>query len=130
MYFSLNDVPALVWPALRFGSLWNGWATPVVTREVLADMLTTICEPHRWVGSDLWLGTPGVDLMPGEQPEFWDRISPSADGTYDLGQMGWTFMRVATCRGEALSSHGRCHWDVRHSAQTYRAGQHTARVGR
>lgn len=91
MRFSLDALPSRSWPAIRFGEPWNGWATPVVTRGVLAEMLTASGEPHRWDGSNVWLGTPAVDLQPGQDPEFYECVRPSDDGSYDLGQIGWTF---------------------------------------
>jgi len=95
MHFSLETQPEQRWPALRFGAPWNGWATPVVTREALAKALAASGEPHRWEGDLAWLGTPAADLRPGEEPEFYDPVTPGEDGTYDLGQMGWCLVAVS-----------------------------------
>lgn len=95
MPFTLEALRDRAWPAVRFGPTWNGWATPVVTREVLAEVLAASGEPHRWEGDVAWLGTPAADLRPGEEPEFYDPVHPSEDRTYDLGQMGWCLVAVA-----------------------------------
>ncbi|MCX5044080.1 hypothetical protein OG921_12985 [Aldersonia sp. NBC_00410] len=94
MQFGLDALPERTWPALRFGEPWNGWATPVVSRDVLDQMLAASGEPHRWEGSGLWLGTPAIDVQPGQEPEFYERVRASGDGSYDLGQLGWTFVAV------------------------------------
>lgn len=84
------------WPALRFGQRWNGWATPVVSREVLASILATVAahtgEPHRWDGDVAVISGP-VD-GPGHDPRYEDRLDPGGDGHYDLGPLGWTFVAI------------------------------------
>lgn len=35
-----------------------------------------------------------IDLGPDDLPEYEDRLSPGADGLYDLGALGWVFERV------------------------------------
>ena len=94
MQFTLDALPERAWPVEYFGPTWNGWAAPVVTREVLADVLTASGEPHRWEDDVAWLGTPAADLRAGEEPEYYDPVRPGEDGTYDLGQMGWCFVEV------------------------------------
>lgn len=94
MRFTLDALPDHSWPAVAFGDPWNGWATPVVTREVLADVLLTSGEPHRWKDEIAMLGTPSGDMRPGVEPEFFDPVRPREDGLFDLGQMGWVFVRV------------------------------------
>lgn len=96
MSFSLEAQPERTWPARRFGQSWNGWAIPVVTRQILAEELTESGEPHRWEGDVAWLGTPAADLRPGEKPEYFDPVCPSDDGTYDLDQMGWCFVTASS----------------------------------
>lgn len=92
MQFSLEAHVGQSWPALRFGPHWNGWASPVVTRDVLEQVLLASGEPHIWRGEIAWLGTPAADLESVDEPEFWDPISPEVDGTYNLRSLGWTFV--------------------------------------
>lgn len=94
MRFTLVALPDRFWPAVTFGDTWNGWATSVVTREVLADLLVTSGEPHRWDGEIAMVGTPAGDMRPGVEPEFFDPVRPRDDGLFDLAQMGWVFVRV------------------------------------
>lgn len=94
MRFFLFDLPGRTWSAEALGPPWNGWATPVMTREVLADLLCVTGEPHRWESDRILLGTPATDLRPGEEPALWDPVTPRDDGLYDLAQMGWTFVSV------------------------------------
>jgi hypothetical protein len=83
------------WPAVRFGEPWNGWATPVVERSVLASVLTAISaatgEPHRWDGD---LAVVAGPVGESGEPEYEDRLEPDDSGLYNLGILGWTFVRV------------------------------------
>lgn len=81
------------WPAVRFGEPWNGFATPVVTRETLEDLLAAVDDGYRWEG-DVVVVWSAIDLGPDDLPEYEDRLSPGADGLYDLGALGWVFERV------------------------------------
>lgn len=81
------------WPAVRYGAPWNGFATPVVHRETLEDLLQTVGDGHRWEG-DVVVLWPTIDLQPGEEPDEVDRLDPTSDGLYDLGELGWVFERV------------------------------------
>lgn len=81
------------WPAERFGEPWNGFATPVVTRETLADLLQSLGEGYRWE-EDTAVVWSTIDLAPGEEPEEEDRLTPDFDGLYDLGELGWVFFTL------------------------------------
>lgn len=81
------------WPAERFGQPWNGFATPVVTKETLVDLLDAVNDGHRWDG-DTAVVWSAIDLGPDDEPEFEDRVDPDAEGHYDLAVLGWTFERV------------------------------------
>lgn len=70
--------------AVEYGEDWNGWATPVVHHEVLADALVSLELPHRWDG----------DLAVVEVEDYEDVLRPREDGLYDLSQAGWTLQRV------------------------------------
>lgn len=76
--------------AVAYRDPWNGWATPVVDRSALEALLSRL-DP-RWLrgwvdGNDvLHLDHLENGLVTGR-----DTVTPSADGTYDLGTLGWTF---------------------------------------
>lgn len=70
-----------VWTAVSYGRPWNGWATPVVTREVLESVIAAAEG-----GSLYFIETTAV--ISG------DRLRPDADGYYDLGQIGWCFVET------------------------------------
>lgn len=88
--------PMPSWPAVRFGESWNGWATPVVTRDVLASILdvvrATTGEQHRWDGDVAIIAGP-VD-EPRRAPEHEDRLEPGDSRLYDLGTLGWTWVML------------------------------------
>lgn len=81
------------WTAIRFGESWNGFLTPVVSRETLVELLNALGEGHRWEGkvAVVW---PTVDLAPGDEHDgdLEDRLLPDREGNYDLGVLGWVFV--------------------------------------
>lgn len=81
------------WPAVRFGEPWNGFATPVVIRQTLEDLLEVVGDGYRWEGDDVVVWS-AIDLGPDDLPEYEDRLSPDGEGLYDLGALGWVFERV------------------------------------
>ena len=93
----LGQPDAPTWSAVRYGSNWNGWATPVVNRAVLAEILEFIRgatgEPHGWDGPAALVSGPVED---GGEPEYVDCMEPAEDGTYDLGGLGWTWVQVSS----------------------------------
>lgn len=82
--FEFDALPDHPFLAVEYGEPWNGWATPVVTRETLADILTALELGHRWEGT-----TAVVDVE-----DYEDRLEPREDGLYDLRQAGWTVQQV------------------------------------
>ncbi|MCV7462805.1 hypothetical protein M3C60_006210 [Micrococcus luteus] len=84
--FAFDEFDDHVFLAQDYGDAWNGWDTPVVTREVLGDILLSLEMPHRWDG----------DVAVLEVEDYEDRIEPRQDGFYDLRQTGWTVLRIAT----------------------------------
>lgn len=82
------------WRAVSFGPPWNGWDTPRVTRATLAQLLLDLSEGHRWTddGVLIW---PTADLETDQphDPTTEDLMRPDADGTFDLGHLGWVFVR-------------------------------------
>lgn len=74
--------PEHVWTARRYGSRWNGWETPVVDKGTLeAVVAATEEETLRYVDE--------VAIVSSET-----RLKPDVDGNYDLGELGWCFVRV------------------------------------
>lgn len=63
-----------------------------MTRVVLREVLEASGEPHCWNGNIAWLGAPATAVCPEERLEYCDPVRPAGDGTYDLGQVGWTFV--------------------------------------
>ncbi|MCV7694246.1 hypothetical protein M3C51_007070 [Micrococcus luteus] len=70
--------------AVAYGEDWNGWATPVVTRETLGDVLAALELEHRWEDTTAVIAVE----------DYEDRIAPRQDGLYDLAQAGWTMQRI------------------------------------
>lgn len=73
--------PQHVWTAVRFGPRWNGWATPVVTRDVLESVIAAA------EGETLHF-IENTAVISG------DKLRPGADANYDLGQIGWCFIEA------------------------------------
>lgn len=82
--FYLDYDPERVYIARSYGPTWNGWATPVIEREVLTELLVDLEEPHRWDGNAVWIDED-------ETP-----FRPCIDGLYDTGTLGWTFSPLET----------------------------------
>lgn len=84
-----------VWPAVRFGEPWNGWAMPVVTKATLVGLLGCLDGGYRWEG-DVAVVWPTVDASGAEFDVSGseDRLEPDIDGHYDLGSLGWVFVLV------------------------------------
>lgn len=80
------------WQAESFGKPWNGWATPVVTRAVVADFV-------KHSPGSLEMRGDGVVLISEQDGGFAAAylddehyvIHPTADGLYDLGLLGFVF---------------------------------------
>lgn len=90
--FALDSWPGLKWRAERFEEPWNGWATPVVTRGVLENLLADISEPGY---RPCTLRPDGVLVVLREDYDDGDyEIEPDADGFYHLAELGWTFDKV------------------------------------
>lgn len=87
--FSLDGLPGHVFEALAFGEPWNGWATPIVTREVLEQILAALEVPDS-------LREDGTTIVIGDSrgiPSDDDvRLVPLDGDAYDLGLLGWTFV--------------------------------------
>lgn len=87
--FSIDvDDPLAIFEAEGFAAPWTGWATPVVTRETLAEFIGCL-EGHalEWAG-DVARITYDDDV---EGP--FD-IHPDANGFYPMAEGGWCLDRV------------------------------------
>lgn len=73
--------PEHVWRAIRFGRPWNGWATPVVNRATLESVIAAA------EGETLHF-IEATAVISG------DKLRPDSDGNYDLGQIGWCFIKT------------------------------------
>ncbi|GAB2461289.1 hypothetical protein [Xylanimonas ulmi] len=77
--------------AVRYGDTWNGFATPIVDRATLEELLDVLDDNYvrGWVDGEDVLR---VEYFDGRgRPGMFDDVSPLPDGTYDLGRLGWTF---------------------------------------
>lgn len=85
-------------PAVSYGTPWNGWATPVVTRETLEKFRAT-CEADEEIMDSLreQSGEYEGKMLEWDGDSLWidgTLISPREDGTYAFGFIGWCFIEV------------------------------------
>jgi len=87
--------PATVYDAVSFGDHWNGWETPVVTKETLQRMAKR-WDDERGPLVDLahvrFNGKLAIWKMAGEDDEW--PMPPNKDDNYDLFPLGFCFVRV------------------------------------
>lgn len=86
------------WPAVAYGTPWNGWVTPIVTRETLEkiveflgndkDFIEGIESGSEYSPSEFFVWDGDTLVIEGE------RLSPSEDSTYAFGFIGWTFITI------------------------------------
>ncbi|QGJ88366.1 hypothetical protein SEA_DREAMTEAM1_90 [Mycobacterium phage DreamTeam1] len=79
--------------AVRFGKPWNGWATPVVVREVF-EKLARQEDPDSNHFELSFVVTSGVALWHDFSTGEILRIEPDISGHYDLSGLGWTFYEI------------------------------------
>lgn len=77
--FAVDGYPAR-YAAVSYGEPWNGWATPVVTKETLAKLMVDSEQEHRWDGDRLHIDGDDEPMV------------PNADGLYDTASLGWVFL--------------------------------------
>lgn len=78
------------WHAVAFGEPWNGWSTPIVTRQTLQNMIDDLA---RIDGEPFGEIRPYGDLFVyGEESEANHTITPNDRGEYALWELGWTFL--------------------------------------
>ena len=80
------------WHAERFEHPWNGWATPVVTRETLQNLIEDLADDGDAVGR---IGSDGAFTVFAEDPDDNCVVRPAPDGLYHLVELGWTFLKVS-----------------------------------
>lgn len=85
--FTLDALPDRVFLALSYGEPWNGFATPVVGRAVLAELLLALDVPHRWTGET-------VHVRDEEGDELVIILGPDGAGGYDTAPLGWMLDRL------------------------------------
>lgn len=94
----------VAYPAVRYGKPWNGWATPVVTKQVLAALVARnqFCrvsgmpdlDRMEWVGHTVMVLPFDVDPTDPQVKDYMKVLVPDDDGTYDLGVLGYTLVLV------------------------------------
>lgn len=88
--FTLDGLEDYSWHAVSFGARWNGWATPIVTRETLQNIIDDLAQidgkPFGEIETDCSL------LVYGKEPEDNYTVAPNERGEYALHVLGWTFL--------------------------------------
>ena len=82
----------LRWHAERFEEPWNGWSTPVVTRQTLQNLIDDLAADDNLVGR---IEDDGAFTVFAEDPDENYAVRPDDDGLYHLVELGWTFIRVS-----------------------------------
>lgn len=90
--FGIDGHDGLSWHAERFEEPWNGWATPVVTRRTLGNLvedLAALGDAPAKVSAD------GAFTVFGDEAGDGDfEIRSGGDGLYHLYELGWRFVEV------------------------------------
>ena len=89
--FGIDGHDGLSWHAERFEEPWNGWATPVVTRGTLENLVEDLATDDNLVGR---IEDDGALTVYAEDPEENDVVRPDGDGLYHLYELGWCFVEV------------------------------------
>lgn len=82
--------------AVRFGKPWNGFATPVVTRGTMVAFVARqalLQASGETVDSLAW-SDGEVLVIPSQDPVESFRIAADEDDLFDLGVLGYTFIRL------------------------------------
>lgn len=80
------------WHAERFEEPWNGWATPVVSRATLSNLIGDLTPLGGAPGSLADDDTFTVFREPDDDGNF--EIEPDEAGLYHLYELGWCFVAV------------------------------------
>ena len=83
----------MLYPAVGFGQLWNGWATPVVTREVLAQIIADAPGYRVWFHPEFWR-RPDRHRPGNRRVAHYASIAPELRGNVQAypPDLGWTFL--------------------------------------
>lgn len=88
--FTIDGLEGYSWHAEAFGARWNGWATPIVTRQTLQNMIDDLAEIDGKPFAEI---QPGNELLVyGEEPADSYAVAPNGAGEYALHILGWTFL--------------------------------------
>lgn len=89
------DVYSKAYDAIAYGPHWNGWLTPIVSREVFEDLVSTeYSEPGDDLYFTLSFDDSGVATFTEGGPDsdsYTHVIVPDENRGYDLGVLGWCF---------------------------------------
>src|SRR5699024_10310936 len=90
--FILDATPPVdrYWHAVAFGTPWNGWATPIVVREALQEMVDDLAECWGYPVGEI--DPDGVLTVFAEDPGDTFTVRPGDDGLYHLYQLSRTFL--------------------------------------
>lgn len=82
------EIGGSTYDAVSYGQPWNGMVTPVVTREVLNQIVADMAGE-----GDYYTFTWSGDVLTVHHVELDedDMLVPTEDGTYDLSTLGWVF---------------------------------------
>lgn len=78
------------WHAIAFGEPWNGWATPIVNRATLQNLITDLAEIDGQTFGEIQANDELV--VYGEEAEDNYLITPNKRGEYALFSLGWCFL--------------------------------------
>ncbi len=87
-YFTLDGQPEHTWTAHECGEPWNGWATPVVDRDTLQDVIATDTR------LTLRFTDAGGAIIYDTTTDDFDTITPTPTGHYSLRILGWRFQQL------------------------------------
>lgn len=99
------DVYETAYAAVRLGDPWNGFATPVVSHQVMAAIVArqeflAAADPDTYGPTSLrWDGNGVAITDPDGEETSW--LLPDADGNFDLAPLGWTWSTL----GDAEDDH-------------------------
>ena len=82
------------WSAFRVTEdrCWSNRHTDVIGTKMDTPLRELTGEPHHWDGPNAVISGP---LDASQESEYTDVLAPASDGTYDLGVLGWTWVRPA-----------------------------------
>jgi len=89
-----------LYDAVGFGRTWNGWATPVITREVLAQVIADAPGFRARFHAESGVAQIDTDQETGRWPRY-AVIAPELRGgvqAYALQGLGWTFLQATDTR--------------------------------